>query len=117
MLYNSLVENSLPVILVLFLGVWSDANRRRKPPLLLSLVGKLLRSLGLFLNAWFMDWPPIVLLFTAALPHSLGGANAVFHMASFRFVISNNVCTYIHMHVFVVCIGEDVGTMQSQLTY
>lgn len=91
LLYNSLVENSFPVILVLFLGVWSDAHRRRKPPLLLSLFGKLLRSFGLLLNAYFMSWSPITLLFTVALPHSLGGASSVFNMAAFSYLSDTSV--------------------------
>jgi len=78
------VENSLPVILVLLLGVWSDAEKKRKPPLLLALTGKLAKCLGLLVNAYFIEWPPILLLLTVALPHSLGGGNAVFHMAAFR---------------------------------
>lgn len=90
-LYNSLVENSLPVLLVLFLGVWSDANRKRKPCLVLSLMGKLCRSLGLLLNAYYMGWHPYVLLFTVALPHSFGGGNAVFHMAAFSYVADTSV--------------------------
>ncbi len=90
-LYNSLVENSLPVLLVLFLGVWSDANHRRKPCLVLALMGKLCRSLGLLLNAYYMQWHPYVLLFTVALPHSFGGGNAVFHMAAFSYVADTSV--------------------------
>ena len=78
------MENSIPVLLVLYLGVWSDQKRRRKPPLLLNLMGKLIRAFGLMLNAYFISWSPIVLLLTAALPHALGGANAVFHMSAFR---------------------------------
>jgi hypothetical protein len=85
-MYNSLVENCFPVILVLFLGVWSDHKKRRKPTLILSLSGKFLRTLGLLLNAYFISWPSYVLLITAALPHSLGGANAVFQMSAFSYI-------------------------------
>ncbi|ODN04335.1 Thymic stromal cotransporter [Orchesella cincta] len=90
-LYYSLVENSLPVLLVLFLGVWSDANHKRKPCLVLSLMGKFCRSVGLLLNAYYMAWHPLVLLFTVALPHSLGGGNAVFHMAAFSYIADSSV--------------------------
>jgi len=38
-----------------------------------------------------MAWHPFVLLFTVALPHSLGGGNAVFHMAAFSYIADSSV--------------------------
>lgn len=54
-------------------------------------MGKLCRSFGLLLNAYYIEWHPLVLLFTVALPHSFGGANAVFHMASFSYIADSSV--------------------------
>jgi len=72
------------MIIVLLLGVWSDAKRKRKPLFLFALFGKFFHSLGLLLNAWFMEWSPMLLILTATLPYSIGGAKVVFHMATYR---------------------------------
>ncbi|CAG7818478.1 unnamed protein product [Allacma fusca] len=109
-MYNSLVENSFPVILVLFLGVWSDQKKRRKPTLILSLVGKLVRTLGLLLNAYFPSWPSWILLITAALPHSLGGANAVFQMSAFSYISDSTKSSSRTWRITVVEIFWYLGT-------
>lgn len=56
---------------------------------MLSLLGKLFRSIGLLANAYFIHWDPVVLLFMVSLPHSIGGANGVYSQPPRTIIYSN----------------------------
>lgn len=78
-IYGSLIENIPSVILVLFLGPWSEKNGR-KPPMLAPLVGHLCSVSLYILNYYFTSWPAEYILF-ASIPCGLFGGSATLLMA------------------------------------
>jgi len=73
----SFIENIPSVLVVLFLGPWSD-KIGRKTPMVCPLVGLFISTLIYVLNYWFPLWPAEYLLF-ASIPTGLsGGATALF---------------------------------------
>lgn len=82
-IYGSLIENIPSVILVLFLGPWSEKNGR-KPPMLAPLVGHLCSVSLYILNYYFTSWPAEYILF-ASIPCGLFGGSATLLMALNRY--------------------------------
>ena len=83
-IYASLIENIPSVILVLFIGPWSERNGR-KVPMMTPVVGLILSVTLYILNYYFESWPAEYILF-ASIPSGLFGGAATFLMALNRLV-------------------------------
>lgn len=57
--WKTFIQSSLPAVLILFVGSWSDRHGRRKPCMLLPIVGELLTSIGLLVCTYFYYELPI----------------------------------------------------------
>lgn len=75
----SLIENIPSVLVVLFLGPWSDKNGR-KLPMMFPLIGLVLSISIYMLNYWFESWPAEYILF-ASIPTGLCGGSASLFMS------------------------------------
>jgi len=75
----SLIENIPSVLIVLFLGPWSDRNGRIVP-MMFPLIGLALAISIYMLNYWFESWPAEYLLF-ASVPTGLCGGSASLFMS------------------------------------
>lgn len=82
-IYGSLIENIPSIILVLFIGPWSEKNGR-KVPMMSPLVGHILSVSLYILNYYFKSWPAEYILF-ASIPCGLFGGNATMLMALNRY--------------------------------
>lgn len=73
--WRTVVHSCVPALLILFAGSWSDRRRRRKPFLLLPVLGELLSSFGLLLCTYFfLEWPVEVAgVFESLFPSLFGG--------------------------------------------
>ena len=81
-IYGSLIENIPSIILVLYLGPWSERNGR-KMPMMCPLVGQML-SIALYLaNYFFESWPAEFLLL-ASIPSGLFGGATIMLMSANR---------------------------------
>nr|CAH0103279.1 unnamed protein product [Daphnia galeata] len=78
-IYGSLIENVPSIILVLFLGPWSERNGR-KLPMIIPLIGHICSVSMYILNYYFTSWPAEYILF-ASLPCGLFGGTATLLMA------------------------------------
>ncbi|XP_059608428.1 probable peptidoglycan muropeptide transporter SLC46 [Phlebotomus argentipes] len=56
--WKTILQSALPCLLILFWGSWSDRHGRRKPCMLIPIVGELLSALGLILCTYF-EWLPM----------------------------------------------------------
>ncbi|KAL3289022.1 hypothetical protein HHI36_003465 [Cryptolaemus montrouzieri] len=70
--YRTVITGMFQVIGIIFLGSWSDRHRRRKPIILMPVIGELIASIGLFLCSYFflelpMEYAWMVDTFCAAL--------------------------------------------------
>lgn len=85
--WKTVVQSSLPCLLILFLGSWSDRWRRRKPCMLLPIVGEFVTSMGLIAcTFWFYELPMEVVGVTEALFPALTGGWFTMFMATFSYV-------------------------------
>lgn len=76
----------IPLVLVMFSGAWSDRKGKRKPFLLLPIVGEFFASVGLILCVYFSSLPMEVSGFVGAFfPAATGGWTVTF-MAVFSYI-------------------------------
>lgn len=55
--WKSIVQSSLPCLLLLFWGSWSDRHHRRKPCMIVPIIGECMKIIGLLLCYYFVKWP------------------------------------------------------------
>lgn len=80
------LHSLLPLILLFFIGSWSDRNRRRKPCLLMPLVGEFLSILGLILCTYCTRWPMEVNGLIEGVFPSLTGGWMVMTVALYSYI-------------------------------
>ena len=85
-IYGSLIENVPSIIVVLFLGPWSERNGR-KLPMIFPLIGHICSVSMYMLNYYFASWPAEYILFASIL-WGLFGGSATMMMALIRHVHS-----------------------------
>ncbi|KAJ1519546.1 hypothetical protein ONE63_004825 [Megalurothrips usitatus] len=85
--WKTFIQSSLPAVLILFVGSWSDRHGRRKPCMLLPIVGELLTSLGLLVCTYFYYELPIEAnTFSEAVFPAMTGGWFVMFMAVFTYI-------------------------------
>ncbi|XP_015374660.1 PREDICTED: hippocampus abundant transcript 1 protein-like [Diuraphis noxia] len=87
LIWQTILQSSVPAVFVLFLGSWSDRNRLRRPCMLLPVYGEVIRNLGLLLCVYFFDELPMNLTgLWQSLPIAVTGYWTVMYMAVFSYV-------------------------------
>ncbi|XP_046999630.1 proton-coupled folate transporter-like isoform X1 [Schistocerca americana] len=85
--WRNALRSSFPAVLIIFVGSWSDRRARRKPLLLLPLVGELLSCIGLLLCMYFFfEWSLEVAGIMQALFPALTGSSMLMIMAVFSYI-------------------------------
>lgn len=81
------LQQVMPLILVLFLGSYSDRHKIRKPFLVLPLVGELFSTASCILCVVFMgSWPLEVLGVSQGVVPSFFGGYTMLNMAAFSYI-------------------------------
>ncbi|XP_026472113.1 proton-coupled folate transporter-like [Ctenocephalides felis] len=85
--WKTVLQSALPCLLILFLGAWSDRVGRRKPCMLLPIVGELLTSVSLIICTYFFDELPMEVagVAEALFPGLTGGWFTMF-MGIFSYI-------------------------------
>lgn len=87
MVWQNVIQNTVPCILVIFIGSWSDRNRRRKPFMLMPVLGELVRNAGLIACVfYFYELPMEVAGIVESVPSSVTGSLPVLFLAVFAYV-------------------------------
>ncbi|CAH1724819.1 unnamed protein product [Aphis gossypii] len=87
LIWQTILQSSVPAVFVLFLGSWSDRNRLRRPCMLLPVYGEVVRNLGLLVCVYFFDQLPMNLTgLWQSLPIAVTGYWTVLYMAVFSYV-------------------------------
>ncbi|XP_050421659.1 proton-coupled folate transporter-like isoform X2 [Adelges cooleyi] len=87
MMWQSIIQHTIPCIFVIFVGSWSDRSRKRKPILLLPVIGELVRTLGLLVCVYFFyELPMEVAGLVESVPSSLTGGWMIMFMAVFTYI-------------------------------
>ncbi|XP_013189337.1 probable peptidoglycan muropeptide transporter SLC46 isoform X2 [Amyelois transitella] len=82
--WNGIAGHIIPVFLAFFLGSYSD-KRGRKSIMLAGLIGKLYFSAMITLNT-MKDWPVEYVIYTAAFPSALTGADLAIFAGCFAYI-------------------------------
>lgn len=80
------IQFGIPCVLAIFIGSWSDRNRKRVPFILLPMLGELIRVAGLLLCVRYFHETPMELAGLMELPASLAGGRLVLFNAVFSYV-------------------------------
>ncbi|CAH0723723.1 unnamed protein product, partial [Brenthis ino] len=83
---RSFVGLILSTIILLFVGPWSDYSGRRKPLLILPLLGMCVMTIGVLLMLTFPGANTIQVLYAVQIPISLGGNFGLLLAASFSYI-------------------------------
>ncbi|KRF83911.1 uncharacterized protein Dvir_GJ12612, isoform C [Drosophila virilis] len=83
--WEDISAHVFPIIIALFLGSFSD-RRGRKLPLLMGLVGKLIYSTMIVVNAKMPTWPVEYIIYTATLPSAVTGADVAIFASCFAYI-------------------------------
>lgn len=84
------LQTSLPAIMIMFIGAWSDKTKKRKPCMIFPIFGELLTALGLILcTYYFLEWPLEVAGVIEALPPALLGGHPTMFLGVFSFLADN----------------------------
>lgn len=87
MLWQSPFQNLMPCVLVMFVGSWSDRNQKRKPFMLLPIIGELVRNVGLVICVYFFyELPMEVAGIVESVPSAVTGGLPILMLAVFAYV-------------------------------
>ncbi|KAJ6643128.1 Solute carrier family 46 member 3 [Pseudolycoriella hygida] len=84
--WKTVLQSALPCMLILFYGSWSDRHGRRKPCMLIPILGELIAALGLMLCTYFENTPMEAAGVTEALFPGLTGGWFTMLMGVFSYV-------------------------------
>lgn len=120
--WKTIVQSSVPAALIVFVGAWSDRTGRRKPGMLLPIVGELLTSVALVLcTYYFYELPMEVAGLAEAIFPALTGGWMTMFMAVFSYVgdittVKTRTLRIGLVNVFC-SVGIPIGTALSGLLY
>ncbi|XP_050538933.1 uncharacterized protein LOC126904197 isoform X2 [Daktulosphaira vitifoliae] len=87
LIWQTVIQSSIPCILIIFIGSWSDRNNKRKPFMLLPIFGEIVRTIGLLLCVYyFYEFPIEVAGLVESLPTAIGGGVTVLYLATFSYI-------------------------------
>ncbi|XP_025410659.1 uncharacterized protein LOC112683722 isoform X2 [Sipha flava] len=87
MVWQNVIQNAVPCALVVFIGSWSDRHCRRKPFMLMPILGELVRNVGLIVCVfYFYELPMEVAGLVESVPSSVTGSLPVLFLAVFAYV-------------------------------
>lgn len=84
--WKTVLQSLLPCVLILFWGSWSDRHGKRKPCMLIPIIGEFLAAIGLIICTYFEDLPMEVAGFTEALFPGLTGGWFTQFMGVFSYI-------------------------------
>ncbi|KAF5293911.1 hypothetical protein FQA39_LY13616 [Lamprigera yunnana] len=109
--WQSPLQSVMPIILVLFLGSYSDRHKIRKPFLLIPIIGEFFAVIGCILCVIFMRDLPLEFLgfVQTVVPSFLGGPTMII-MASFAYIADVSTVEMRTLRVGVVQIVLNIWT-------
>lgn len=86
-IWKTIVQSSIPSVLIIFIGSWSDRNHKRKPCMLIPIIGEFLTSIGLLIcTYYFYELPMEVAGLVESVPPAMTGGWMTMFMAVFSYV-------------------------------
>lgn len=121
-IWKTALQSSLPCILMLFLGAWSDRHGRRKPCMLLPLTGEFVTCISLILCTYFyFEVPMEVVGFVEAIFPAITGGWFIMFMAAFSYIADVTTVEMRTLRIGIanvfVSVGVPVGMALSGVLY
>ncbi|XP_050538920.1 solute carrier family 46 member 3-like [Daktulosphaira vitifoliae] len=121
-IWKTIMQSSIPSILITFVGSWSDRNHKRKPCMLVPIIGEFLTSIGLLVcTYYFYELPMEVAGLVESIPPAMTGGWMTMFMAVFSYVgdVSSVKMRTLRIGVVnVFCfVGIPVGTALSGVLF
>lgn len=121
-IWKTIVQSSIPAALIIFIGAWSDRTGRRKPGMLMPIIGEFLTSIGLMLCTYFFyELPMEVAGLTEAIFPAITGGWMTMFMAVFSYVADITTVKTRTLRIGVVnvfcSVGIPIGTALSGVLY
>ncbi|XP_041989080.1 proton-coupled folate transporter-like [Aricia agestis] len=120
---RSFVGSLLATVVLLFVGPWSDCSGRRKPLLILPLLGMCVMTTGVLLMLIFPGANTAQVLYMVQIPISLGGnfglllAAAFSHIGDLCHSTGRDVTRTMGTHRAAIQISHVVGAVSGPLLY
>lgn len=101
LIWQTIIQSSVPCVLVIFVGSWSDRNRKRKPCMLVPIVGELIRNAGLLLCVYyFYELKLEAAGLMESVPTSIAGGLTVLYLAAFSYIGDVSSVSYEYTFLF-----------------
>ncbi|XP_018800465.1 PREDICTED: solute carrier family 46 member 3 [Bactrocera latifrons] len=117
--WKTVIQSMFPCLLILFWGSWSDRHHRRKPCILIPIIGEFLGTVGLILCVYFERTPMEVAALTEAIFPSLSGGWFTMLMGVFSYIadITTEEERTLRIGILNVCfsVGVPIGMAFSGL--
>lgn len=87
--YKNIIQSILPSFLLIFLGAWSDKHRRRKPCIMMPVIGEIVTIIAFLCSVYFFYELPVEFnCFFEAVPPALTGGWFAMFMGVFSYISS-----------------------------
>lgn len=108
--WKSPLQTSIPALMIIFIGAWSDRTGLRRPCMMMPLVGEFLTSVGLLLCTFYLlEWPLEVAGVIEALPPALTGGWTTMFMAVFSYISDHTTIEDRTFRIGIVNIFVSIG--------
>lgn len=85
--WKNVVQTAIPVIIILFVGAWSDKTGKRKACILMPIVGEFLTCLGFIVNTYyFLELPAEVAALTESIFPAITGGWFTNFVGTFSYI-------------------------------
>lgn len=116
--WKSVIQTSIPLFLVIFMGAWSDRTGNRKVCILLPILGELLTCISNLISTIFFEEIPVeVTMFFEALFPALTGGWVMMYLGVFSYIsdITDNESRTFRVGLVNLCMtaGIPIGTALS----
>ncbi|XP_050538919.1 solute carrier family 46 member 3-like [Daktulosphaira vitifoliae] len=121
-IWKTILQSSIPSILIIFIGSWSDRNHKRKPCMLMPIIGEFLTSIGLLVcTYYFYELPMEVAGLVESIPPAMTGGWMTMFMAVFSYVGDVTTVKMRTLRIGVVnvfcSVGVPIGTALSGILF
>lgn len=87
LIWKTMLQSIVPGVLVVFIGSWSDRNRKRKPWMMIPVVGEFVATVGrLLCYHYYTEFPMEVTAFAETIPAGLTGGVLALTLSAFNYI-------------------------------
>lgn len=105
------LQTSIPAVMVLFIGAWSDKTKKRKICILLPFLGEIVANIGLiFATFYFHELSLTATALIEALPAAFSGSYIIIFMGMYSFMADRTTVENRTFRLGLVTICVSLGT-------